>query len=361
MSIDRTAGNTSFFKKIGNWFNKNGNTLGRAMQITGSAAMGVGVTGMFIHEMKHPSRSIFGSGYCGCNTFGMFGPMASIDPMGMTGWMNGMGGLFGMNSGFGMGGLFGYGNMGGCTSMMGLNIAAQMGQQARLMDMANPYNNYSYLNNQYATLNNYSALRRQPDRANDIVDIDVSGPDSSKKENYKFSDVDSDQETETGKAFNDKLNGMFGKDFKAKEGSKVELASVEDTNDPEKYKEAVSNIAKSYIAHIDKESGDGKDGVSLEEFIKQETLETQNSKITGSVKITAEYAFKKMDMNSDGKLDWKEYAAAIRTFDTNSSGKIDGVIDVKDYKTWSELLGEAQSNKFDNTIRKNYKNLFGES
>lgn len=167
MSIDATSGKTSFFKKIGNWFKKNGNTVGKAMQLGGTTAMGVGLTGMFIHEMNRPSRSIFGNGYCGCNSFGMYSSMANFDPMGMTGWMNGM---LGMNGCFGnSGSMFGYGNFGCCPTMMGQNMAYQMGMQARMQDMMYPQNNYAFLNNQYQLQQNYP-------ESNDRIDTGFDGP-----------------------------------------------------------------------------------------------------------------------------------------------------------------------------------------
>ena len=75
MGIDATnKSNTSFFKKVGNWWNKNGNTVGKGMQIAGTTAMGVGVTGMFIDAMNKPDNSIFGSGYgYGCYPYSMMG------------------------------------------------------------------------------------------------------------------------------------------------------------------------------------------------------------------------------------------------------------------------------------------------
>ncbi len=77
MGVESTnTQNTSFFKKVGNWFNKNGNSVGKGMQIAGTAAMGIGMTGMFIDAMNKPDSSIFG---CGCS--GMMNPMM----MGMGG------------------------------------------------------------------------------------------------------------------------------------------------------------------------------------------------------------------------------------------------------------------------------------
>lgn len=102
---------SNIFTRIGNWFTQHGNTLGKGMQIAGTTAMGVGMTGMVIHEMKQPN-SIFG--------YGCMNPM--------------MGSCCFGNSLFNMGGTY---NMGGCTSMMGQQYAYNMGMQARMQDMAN--------------------------------------------------------------------------------------------------------------------------------------------------------------------------------------------------------------------------------
>ena len=354
MAIDGTAGKPSFLKQIGNWFNKNGNTVGRAMQITGSAAMGVGMTGMFINEMKHPTTSIFGGGFCRCNPFSMFGGMASIDPMGMTGWMNGMSGMYGMNGSFGMGGLFGYGNMGGCTSMMGQNLAYQMGMNARMQDMASARNNYAYLNN------NQQILQNNSNTANDIINFDTGDSDGKKKINSEFAKLDENHETENGKNFYNGLLGFYNKNNDLIEGKSFELCNTQEAKDAEKYKEAISKYAKSYIAYIEKSDGNGKDGLSLDEFIQHNTKRYDDKALKQSVKIQAGIAFKKLDLNNDGKLDWKEYAATIRTFDMNSNGKINGVINSEDFNKWSIYLADPNKADFDNAMKENYRKLFGE-
>jgi len=94
MSVDNNTVKTSFFQKVGNWWNKNGNTVGKGMQLVGTTAMGVGMTGMFIDAMNKPSSSIFGCGYspysmmgtgfggC-CSAYGMMNPML-MNPMMMS-------------------------------------------------------------------------------------------------------------------------------------------------------------------------------------------------------------------------------------------------------------------------------------
>ena len=52
----------NFWSRVGKWFNKNGDTVGKVMQATGDLAMGVGLTGLAIHEMNRP-HSIWGCGF----------------------------------------------------------------------------------------------------------------------------------------------------------------------------------------------------------------------------------------------------------------------------------------------------------
>ncbi len=92
MGVDKIKISTStqtkptFMQRVGKWFNKNGNAVGKAMQVTGTTAMGAGMTGMFIDAMNKPS-SIFGCGnyspYSMMGGCGMFGGCCSPYSYGM--------------------------------------------------------------------------------------------------------------------------------------------------------------------------------------------------------------------------------------------------------------------------------------
>ena len=76
----------------------------------------------------------------------------------------------------------------------------------------------------------------------------------------------------------------------------------------------------------------------------------------------AQTAFDKIDINGDGYADWKELAATVTTFETETetdNKPLDATITSNEFKKWSALMSQQGANEFDTTIRKSYTQLFG--
>lgn len=185
------------------------------------------------------------------------------------------------------------------------------------------------------------------------------------KTNTKYAgDLDENQETKTGKAFDNATDQMA-------ENNNSSFNILEAYTNPEdkaqcadEYRSAVSNIAKSYAAEIDNSSGNKDRKVTVEEFVKHEmsklTPDATDEK-KAEAKAIAQTAFDKIDINGDGYADWKELAATVATFDTdtetNNKPK-DATITSSQYAKWSLLMSQQNANEFDTTIRNNYSQLF---
>ncbi len=89
-----------------------------------------------------------------------------------------------------------------------------------------------------------------------------------------------------------------------------------------KYKEDVRNVAKSYTMYMDTQNGNNADGlVTLEEYTNFEKTNPENKKIDdATLSANAKTLFTTMDLNNDGKLDWLEVGAALKSYDTNGDG-----------------------------------------
>ncbi len=186
-------------------------------------------------------------------------------------------------------------------------------------------------------------------------------------------DLEANQETDTGKAFDQATDAMSDKDGNPISGKEYTIIdSYSDPNDAKKcadeYRKAVSDIGKSYAADIDTSSGNSDRKVTVEEFTKYE-MSKLSSDATEDTKKAAQFmaqtAFNKIDQNGDGYADWKELASAVATFDTDTESDakqpLDGKISSNDFAKWSALLSQAGSNEFDINVRKSYTQLFGKN
>ena len=166
-----------------------------------------------------------------------------------------------------------------------------------------------------------------------------AGTPLAKQKDWLAADkIDSNQDKTAG----EKLDQNTSQILNDKKGSTTIVSGLtaNDANgNLEKYKTQVSELAKSYGASMDT-NGDGY--VSLDEYMAKEK----------------QIAFNKIDINGDGKLDWKELGAMLSTIDKDSSGNKDGVITYSEISTWQQKMVDAQDNTFDKEIRKSY-NLFG--
>lgn len=315
----------SLTQKFANMFSK----LGAGLTQTA-------MTGIALKSMNSGcgGNSIWGFG-CG-NSFGYGGGYGisyggglcpGADPMGVT-WMN----------------------SGGC----GTNpYATAMGQQAAYAWGASLYQQAAA---QYAVTAQQRALAQTQMQTLQKTDAEYAG------------NLDKDQSTEQGKAFDKATDEMVDKDGKIAKDK--EFSIIDKYTDPkdktkcaDEYKEAVSNLGKSYAAEIDNSQGNKDGKVTLEEFVKHEMskLPSDASETTkAKAKLVAQNAYNKIDQNGDGFADWKELAAVMATLDTDTGKEKDkdGTIKSSDYAKWSALMAQNTANEFDKTVRASYTQLF---
>lgn len=304
--------------------------LSQTLTKMGAGLTQTAVTGIALNSMTHccHKNSIFGFGCGGGFGYGIgmnygFGitPQMMADPMGFT-WLPNPMNMYAQNNT--------YGNM--IAAQYGYSLVLQAKAQAAAQAAAHPQ------------------LQQLP------------------KTNAEYAgDLDENQETISGKAFDDATTEMSSNE-KAKDFNIINNYTDPDNKEKcaEEYKTAVSNLAKSYAADIDS-TGNSDRKVTAEEFVNYE-LEKLDANASEQHKAQAKQmalnAFNKIDQNGDGYADWKELAATIATFDTNTKslkeGKAtkDGTINVSDYTNWSTLLAQQGNNLFDTTVRNNYKQLF---
>lgn len=303
--------------------------LSQTLTKMGSGLTQTAMTGIALKSMNNccGSQSIFGYG-CGCGSFGYTGgmgfgigitPQMMADPMGFS-WLPNPNMCYAQNNS--------YGNM--MAYNYGLSLAAAGRQQAAASLAMTPQQlQLTKTNTQYA------------------------------------GDLDENQETETGKAFdkatdkmsdnNDSSFNIVDKYTDPKDGKKC----------ADEYRAAVSNIAKSYAAEIDNNTGNKDKKVTIDEFVKHEISKLKSDATEekkAEAKAIAQTAFYKIDINGDGYADWKELAATVTTFETDTESNkkpLDATITSNEYKKWSALMAQQGANEFDTTIRKSYTQLFG--
>lgn len=302
--------------------------LSQTLTKMGTGLTQTAMTGIALNSMNHccSGQSIFGFG-CGSFGYGMgmncgigITPQMMADPMGFT-WLQNPMNMYAQNNS--------YGNM--IAYQYGLGMGLQAKAQAAAQTAAYPQlQQLQKTNAQYA------------------------------------GDIDANQETESGKAFDQATDAMKDED-KAKDYNIIDYTEPDNKEKcAEEYRTAVSNLGKSYLANIDS-TGNSDRKVTAEEFVNYE-LGKLDANASDQHKTQAKQmalnAFNKIDQNGDGLADWKELAATIATFDTttdsNQTQKAskDSTINVKDFSKWSALLGQQGTNAFDTTVRNNYKQLF---
>lgn len=289
-----------FMSNIGAAFSrglKNGN-LQKGIGAVSALSLGAGMTGMMIHEMKHGNNRYYGG--C-CNN--------SIFPFNNYGYYGGYNNFYGFNS-----------------MDCGVDYFSKGAMDAAAL--------YEQKMAQSQYLNTNSSKTKLTTEKVELEDMD-----------YDYAgDISADQDKKLGKEF-DKASDKREYKFKG---------SIKSGDD---YRDAVSELGKSYGAVMDSD----KDGsISLGEYVKYESAKAETDTQKQQLKQRAQIAFKKFDMNGDKKLDWKELASAITTYDTNESGKLEGHITKDKYEKWVDLLASPAANEFDTTIRDSYKKLFDE-
>lgn len=297
---------------IGNWFKTNlqNSNFSKLFASFGETAFKAGMTSAAMRAMNQ-QQSIFG----GCHSGRFYGQQNIFGGGCCNNPMNSM-----MYNPLGIGYNYGSDCFSEYNAQMGIQMAQQQGYADGLAIKA----------------------QLQAQNANSSSNTtNTTGSSSLPKTNWKAADaIAKDQDKTAGQ----KLNQATTQILKDQKGSVIIAKGIGGADGETKYKEQVSELGKSYGASMDTD-GDGY--VSLEEYKAAENNQAD-----------AETAFKKMDMNGDGKLDWKELAATLRTLDINSSNKRDGQISYDDLNRWQQSMQAPNSNTFDTAVRKSYQNLF---
>lgn len=299
-----------------NWSN-----FGNALSRLGAGLMQTGVTSYALRASTNPwnNTSIFGFGGCGM-----------------------MGGMMG-------------GMMSPYSNPLGVNPYSGFSTQ-----MQNPYGNA--LAYQWGT-NLFNLAKANSVSYPQMLQSSNTNNTTKKTDNEYAGDIDSNQDTTQGKAFNKATSEMVDADG---EVVKDKSFTISQSSDGEGYTKDLSNLSKSYLADIDKSVGNGDGEITADEYINYEIKNSLSSNADAQKKSDAmklgQISFSKLDQNGDNKLDWKEMAAGFATFDSDSTGKskkdLDGKITSEDFATWSEYLVNQNSNVFDTNVRKNYTQLF---
>lgn len=338
---------SGFFNKIGQAFKNgwNNGNLAKGVTALGATAFTVGATGAMIHDLNN------NRGCCGGGSIfsGMFGGCNYPATMGMlSGSLYGMGGMNLMNGypmAMGMPGAMNF--MGGTQMTMGMPGSMNMVGMGLTGGM-DPY--------EYGRMYMQQLNAQNPGNASGGTIAGVK-----KQDNEYAGKWSSEQSTEAGKSFDEATQAMVDKDGKVVEGKNFKITS--NATNEEQYKKDLSELAKSYAAYME-ESGNGtvNQELTLQEFVNHE-LSKLPADATAAEKQEAQkiaqITFARMDLNQDGKADWKEVAATMATFDTDSKGKVDGNISSNDLKRWTDPMIDTTSSAFSDTVIKNYNRLFG--
>ena len=336
----------TFWQSIKTGF-QNGN-IAKWTQAIGMTTFTVGATGAMIHDLNKSSNCCCGGsifdGMFGSNVFGgLYGgrPMMGGDLFGS----NVFGGLYGGSPMMG-GDLFGsnvFGGLYGGSPMMGGDLFGG--------GMFGGFDNYGSQYGQYIAAQagardfqiawaQYQAQQAQ------MAQSTTQSVVNEKMDNECASKIDDNQSTELGTKFDEGTTAL-------KNDDSYKLCNLDKDNENH-YREEISKIGKSYGKLLDT-NGDGY--ISEAEFTAHETKDVSVADKIAKAKI----AFKKIDLNKDGKIDWKELSASITTYDLDSKDQFNGAVSKSDFVKWGELAMNQYSNKFDKALQKSYRYLFGSS
>ncbi len=142
----------------------------------------------------------------------------------------------------------------------------------------------------------------------------------------------------------------------------AEWSSKSEADKNAEYKTSTINLAKSYITHMDK-SGNQDNEITREEFanynIKTDLPENATETEKTNAKLTSDVAFQKIDLNGDGKIDWKEMSAVLAAYDSASNGTADGIITREEMENTVDKLTDYTNTSLKQTIQTQYNRLFG--
>lgn len=178
---------------------------------------------------------------------------------------------------------------------------------------------------------------------------------------------------EINKTFKEMGNGNKEISLKITDDNWRKLASKQNKTEEEKqtldtqYKKAVKSLGQSYTEYIDGEYGDNNGAIDKQEYETFEKADVPEELKSDeeSMKEVQEYienAFKKLDLNKDGKLDSEEISAYMHAMDFGTedgkSNGLNGEISAFDYNTNSIALSKPESPKLDEKLAYAYKALF---
>ncbi|MFI3300937.1 MAG: hypothetical protein R3Y28_05900 [Candidatus Gastranaerophilales bacterium] len=154
-----------------------------------------------------------------------------------------------------------------------------------------------------------------------------------------------------------------------------EATEVEEQAVSQSYKDAISELGKSYIEHMDTDSGNSDGTLNTEEYasytikndldtddnarwLKENDIKSYN-KLVKQVTKTAEKAFEQQDVNGDGKIDQQEMSASLMAMDRmNSANKATGSIQSGEFSGFTRSLAD-NSGHAKERIDLSYNELFG--
>ena len=348
-NVSGTSQNNNFFNKIGQAFKRgwNNGNLAKGVTALGATTFTVGMTGAMIHDLNNNSGCCRG----GSIFSGMFGGGCNYPAtMGMLG--GSLWGMGGMPMGMGMGmpmsftgmsmGMPGVSSMPGATNMGFMGLTGGM----------DPY--------AYGQMYMQQIMAQNPGTTTTGTSTGtVAGV--KKQDNEYAGKWEEDQSTEAGSKFDTATNKMIDKDGNAVDGKEFKLSEEGNNNNIEKYKNDLLELAKSYAAHMEQNGkGTVNQELSMQEFVKFELSklpENATADERQAAENMAKIAYARIDLNQDGKADYKEIAATMATFDKNA----DGTLTSTELAEASDAMTDASKADFSNTLIQNYKKLFGSS
>lgn len=301
------------------------NNLGDALMKIGQSTL---QTGTFYMAAKTLNSPCGGGSIWSCGSFGAMGCGMGYPAMG--GYSYGMmgGGMMGM--------------MGGYSTQMALGQAYGQGYALGEMLKAQGGN----------------GLYMMPGYQNPLLTQTQGQTKRLDPTNNKAAEKFTSHPTELGKQFEEHLKAGKTTQFVLSDWE----GKAEGDEKKQQYTQYVSNFAKSYIAHMDEKSGNKDNEISEEEFINHNITSDLGTNATDAqkaeYKASAKIAFGKIDQNGDGKIDWKEMAATLSTYDA-MSGARDGKITANEATEGSSSLMTGTDTTMDTILRTEYTRLFG--
>ena len=304
--------------------------MGFSLNNFGDALMKIGQstlqTGTFYLAAKTLNSPCSGGSIWSCGSFGTMGCGMGYPAMGGYGY--GMGGMMGM--------------MGGYSTQMAVGQAYGQGYALGEMLKAQGGN----------------GLFMMPGYQNPLLTQTQGEPQRLDPTNNEAAEKFTSHPTELGEQFEEHSKAGKATQFVMSDWE----GKAEGDEKKQEYTQYVSNFAKSYIAHIDEKSGNKDNEITEEEFANYNIASDLGADATDAdkteYKALSKIAFGKIDQNCDGKIDWKEMAATLSTYDA-MSGSRDGKITAQEVTEGGSSLMDGTSTTMDMILRTEYTRLFG--